>query len=176
MDRPMQRLLRILDRIEDAMSFGAVLLLVAITLAVCLEVFMRYALNDPLVWVVEFAEYALLYICFLGAAWALREGNHVRVDVFLYAFSQRWRQRFGVVSSVLGLGIALVLLIWGVGATWEKFVTGAYKPTVVEFPSWIVLLCIPVGSLILALRFLRHTIEFAAGTRSDRTGYEADIG
>ena len=172
----MQRFLRILDRIEDAMSFGAVLLLVAITLAVCLEVFMRYALNDPLVWVVEFAEYSLLYICFLGAAWALREGNHVRVDVFLYAFSQRWRQRFGVVSSVLGLGIALVLLIWGVGATWEKFVTGAYKPTVVEFPSWIVLLCIPVGSLILALRFLRHTIEFAAGTRSDRTGYEADIG
>ena len=172
----MQPLLRVLDRIEDAMSFGAVLLLVAITLAVCLEVFMRYALNDPLVWVVEFAEYSLLYICFLGAAWALREGNHVRIDIFLSAFSQRWRQRFGVISSLLGLCIALVLLIWGAGATWEKYVTGAYKPTVVEFPSWIVLLCIPVGSLMLALRFLRHTIEFAAGARSDRTGYEADIG
>ena len=172
----MQRLLHMMDRIEDAMSFGAVLLLVGITLAVCLEVFMRYALNDPLVWVVELSEYSLLYICFLGAAWALREGNHVRVDIFLSAFSQRWRRRFGVVSSILGLCISLVLLIWGAGATWEKYVIGAYKPTVVEFPSWIVLLCIPAGSLILALRFLRHTIEFAAGVRSDRASYEADIG
>ena len=172
----MPRLLRILEWIEDAMSFGAILLLAAITLAVCLEVFMRYVLNDPLVWVVEFSEYALLYICFLGTAWALREGNHVRVDIFLSAFSQRWRQRFGVVSSLLGLGIASVLVIWGALAVREKFISGAYNPTVVEFPTWIVLLCIPIGSLILALRFLRNTIEYAAGVRSDRTNYQTDIG
>lgn len=172
----MPRLLRILEWIEDAMSFGAILLLAAITLAVCLEVFMRYVLNDPLVWVVEFSEYALLYICFLGTAWALREGNHVRVDIFLSAFSERWRQRFGVVSSLLGLGIASVLVIWGALAVREKFISGAYNPTVVEFPTWIVLLCIPVGSLILALRFLRNMIEYAAGVRSDRTNYQTDIG
>ena len=172
----MPRLLRILEWIEDAMSFGAILLLAAITLAVCLEVFMRYVLNDPLVWVVEFSEYALLYICFLGTAWALREGNHVRVDIFLSAFSQRWRQRFGVVSSLLGLGIASVLVIWGALAVREKFISGAYNPTVVEFPTWIVLLCIPIGSLILALRFLRNMIEYAAGVRSDRTNYQTDIG
>ena len=172
----MQRLLRILDRIEDAMSFGAILLLAAITAAVCLEVFMRYVLNDPLVWVVEFAEYSLLYICFLGTAWALREGNHVRVDIFLSAFSERWRQRFGVVSSLLGLGIASVLVIWGALAVREKFISGAYNPTVVEFPTWIVLLCIPIGSLILALRFLRNMVEYATGVRSDRTNYQTDIG
>lgn len=172
----MPRLLRILEWIEDAMSFGAILLLAAITAAVCLEVFMRYVLNDPLVWVVEFSEYALLYICFLGTAWALREGNHVRVDIFLSAFSERWRQRFGVVSSLLGLGIASVLVIWGALAVREKFISGAYNPTVVEFPTWIVLLCIPVGSLILALRFLRNMIEYAAGVRSDRTNYQTDIG
>ena len=172
----MQRLLRILDRIEDAMSFGAILLLAAITAAVCLEVFMRYVLNDPLVWVVEFAEYSLLYICFLGTAWALREGNHVRVDIFLSAFSERWRQRFGVVSSLLGLGITSVFVIWGALAVREKFISGAYNPTVVEFPTWIVLLCIPVGSLILAFRFLRNMVEYATGVRSDRTNYQTDIG
>lgn len=169
----MSRLLRILDRIEDAMSAGAILLLVAITLMVCLEVFMRYALNDPLVWVVEFAEYSLLYICFLGAAWALRENNHVRVDIFLSAFSDRWRQRLGVVSSLLGLCVSSVLMIWGALAVWEKYVTGAYNPTVVEFPTWIVLLCIPLGSLVLGTRFLRNMIEYATGVRNDRTSFDA---
>ncbi len=169
----MKKLLRILDRIEDAMSVGAVLLLVAITVAVCVEVFMRYVLNDPLVWVVEMSEYALLYICFLGAAWALREGNHVRVDIFLNAFSTRWRQRFGVVTSLLGLIVASILMIWGALAVWEKYVTGAYNPTVVEFPTWIVLLCIPLGSLVLVLRFLRTMIEYAIGDRTDDINYAA---
>lgn len=170
----MQRLFHIQDRIENLMSAGALVLLVAITLAVCVEVFMRYVLNDPLVWVVELAEYSLLYICFLGAAWALREGNHVRVDIFLGAFSKRWRRRFGVASSLLGLGVAVILTIWGAGAVWEKYVTGAYNPTVVEFPTWIVLLCIPIGSLVLALRFLRFALEYATGTRRDVTSREAE--
>ena len=82
---------------------------------------------------------------------------------------------YRMLAAAPALGM-LVLLIWGVGATWEKYVTGAYNPTVVEFPSWIVLLCIPVGSLILALRFLRHTIEFAAGVRSDQASFETEIG
>ena len=171
----MQRMLRFLDRLENLMAAGAIVLLVAITLSVCLEVFMRYVLNDPLIWVVEMAEYSLLYICFLGTAWALREGNHVRVDIFLSMFSERWRQRFGVVSSLLGLCVALVLLIWGSLLVWEKYVTGAYNPTVVEFPSWIVLACIPVGALVLGLRFLRNMVEYALGIRSDRTNYEPGL-
>ena len=45
----------------------------------------------------------------------------------------------------------------------------------VEFPSWIVLLCIPVGSLFLGIRFLRNLIEYAQGTHEDRPSYEADL-
>ena len=120
------------------------------------------------------AEYALLYICFLGTAWALAKGQHIRIDIFLGAFPPRWRQRFGVASSILGLCIALILTIWGGLATWEKFVSGAYKPTVIEFPSWIVLLCIPVGSFFLCLRFLRNAIGYASGEIADRTDYRLE--
>lgn len=165
-------LLRLLDTIENVMAAAATMLLVAVTASVCLEVFMRYALNSPLTWVVELSEYALLYICFLGAPWALRNGTHIRIDIFLSAFPQRWRQRFGVLSSLLGLGISLVLLIWGVVATWDKFQSGAYKATVVEFPGWIVVAVIPLGSLILGLQFLRHLVGYATGAKIDRSDYD----
>ena len=170
----MRRILRVLDRIEELMAGSAILLLAGITIAVCMEVFMRYALRDPIIWVVELAEYALLYICFLGTAWALARGQHIRIDIFLGAFPPRWRQRFGVASSILGLCVALILTIWGGLATWEKFVSGAYKPTVIEFPSWIVLLCIPVGSFFLCLRFLRNAIGYASGEIADRTDYRLE--
>ena len=48
----MRRILRVLDRIEELMAGSAILLLAGITIAVCMEVFMRYALRDPIVWVV----------------------------------------------------------------------------------------------------------------------------
>ena len=171
----MARLLYALDRIENAMAGLAALLLVGITVAVCLEVFMRYVINQPLVWVVELSEYALLYICFLGTAWALRNDNHVKVDIVLNILPHRVRRVLGVISSLLGLSISAILLIWGTLATWEKFQSGAYNPTVVEFPSWIVLLCIPLGSFFLGTRFLRNLVEYAIGTHQDRPSYQVDI-
>ncbi|MEQ8700113.1 MAG: hypothetical protein RLT05_26575, partial [Bauldia litoralis] len=78
-----------------------------------------------------------------------------------------------VVTSLLGLIVASILMIWGALAVWEKYVTGAYNPTVVEFPTWIVLLCIPLGSLVLVLRFLRTMIEYAIGDRTDDINYAA---
>lgn len=172
----MKGLLRILDRIEGALAAVAIVLLVVVTLSVCLEVVMRYGFNAPLVWVVETGEYALLYITFLGTAWALRNGGHVRVDIILGLFSQRMRRVFGVISSGLGIVISLVLTIWGVVVTWDKFASSAYKPTVVEFPTWIVVIIIPIGSLFLGIRFLRNLVEYAKGERFDRTEAEEAAG
>ena len=87
----MHGLSRVLGRIEDVMAAAAALLLALVMLSVCLEVFMRYALNSPLVWVVELAEYALLYICFLGASWALRNGVHIRLQILPVYHLFPWR-------------------------------------------------------------------------------------
>lgn len=168
----MKGLLRRLDKIEDALAGVAIFLLVIVTLSVCLEVVMRYGFNSPLIFVVEIGEYALLYITFLGTAWALRNGGHVRVDIILGLFSQATRRVFGIIASGLGIMISLVFTIWGVLATWEKFVTGSYKVTVVEFPTWIVLIVIPFGSFFLGIRFLRNLVEYWTGERLDRTEAE----
>ncbi len=172
----MKGLLRLLDIIEGALAAAAILLLVVVTLSVCLEVVMRYGFNSPLVWVVEIGEYALLYITFLGTAWALRDGGHVRVDIILGLFSQKMRRIFGVISCTLGIIISLVLTVGGAYVTWEKFTSSAYKPTVVEFPTWIVVIVIPIGSLFLGVRFLRLLVEYAKGERFDRTEAEEAAG
>ena len=168
----MHGLSRALGRIENAMAAAAVLLLALVMLSVCLEVFMRYALNSPLVWVVELSEYALLYICFLGASWALRNGTHIRIDVFLWAFSDRWRRVFGMAASVFGVCISLILVVWGLVVTWDKFQSGAYKPTVVEFPGWIVVAIIPIGAMVLGLRFLHNLVGYATGEKVDDSSFD----
>ena len=60
------------DHILRILVAIACVILSLVMLSVCLEVFLRYFLNRPQVWVIELSEYALLYITFLSAAWVLK--------------------------------------------------------------------------------------------------------
>ncbi len=147
---------RILDKIMEIFAFLAGLILAFILLSVCLEVFMRYFLNRPLQWVVELTEYALLYITFLGAAWLLKRGGHINVDIFLSLLSSRTRAGLKIFSSLIGIIVSFCLVWYGFAVSWEHFQDGIYNITLLEFPKAPLLAIIPIGSLLLLAQFIRR--------------------
>ena len=158
MDHVFDRLGRLSRVLEDIFAVIAIALLVTVTLAVCTEVVMRYAFNSPIYFVVELSEYALLYITFFGTAWALRENGHVRIEIFLAGLRRRWRHRLGVVNAALGIVVSVVLVVFGASRTLDALERGLFRATLVEFPLWIVLLCIPIGGLLLLGRFTQRLV------------------
>ena len=64
-------------RIEDWVTFAIFWLM---TLAVFLQFFTRYVLNDCFAWTEEIATYCLVAIVFLGSAMCVRLGRHIHVD------------------------------------------------------------------------------------------------
>lgn len=159
----LERFDRVLARTENLFAVLGVWGLAFILLSVCLEIVMRGLFNRPQQWVSEITEYALLYVTFLGAAWLQRENGHVAVDLLTNALSERWRRYLAIVSSVLGIAIGAVFAWFGTTATINALVRGAHKPTVLEFPTWIVLAVIPVGGAVLGLRFLSQFLTLASG-------------
>ena len=156
----MNRMLRIFAAGENIAAAGATLLFVGMTVSICAEVLLRYGFNSPISWVVEISEYSLLWITFLGAAWVLRNGGHVRVDIVLQYLSPRALRVCGLVSSAMGALTALVLLIFGAEATYSAMMRGAFKPTGIDVPTWMVIIVIPVGGLLLLFRFARFFAEY----------------
>jgi C4-dicarboxylate transporter DctQ subunit len=154
------RLLRILAACENAAAAGAALLFVGITLAICAEVLLRYGFNSPIRWVVEISEYALLWITFLGAAWVLRSGGHVRVDIMLQYLSPAALRVCGLFSAAAGALTTLVLFAFGVEATVTAIMRGAFKPTGIDVPTWMIIIVIPAGALLLFFRFARLFAEY----------------
>ena len=154
---------RWLAKIEDAFANIALLGIVFLIGAVCFEMLMRGMFNRPQSWVIELTEYTLLYITFLGAAALQRRGGHVSVDLLTDALNEAWRRRLALVSAALCLIVVLVLTWFATLATLDAFRRGVYKPTVMEFPTWIVLAVIPVGSLLLSLRFAHRLLSLLAG-------------
>ena len=152
-----------LAKIENAFADVALVGIVFLIGSVCYEMLMRGLFDRPQVWVIELTEYTLVYITFLGTSALLREGGHVSVDLLTDALNAAWRRRLALVSAAICFCVTLVLAVFAALATLDAMKRGVYKPTVMEFPTWIVLAVIPVGSLLLVFRFAHRFLFLLSG-------------
>jgi C4-dicarboxylate transporter DctQ subunit len=145
----------VFDRVLDSTNILASILLVFIMLSVCIEVVSRYFFGSPTVWVVEISEMSLLYLTFLAAAFVLKRQAHVKIDLLLNRLNPRIQAMLGIVISIIG-AICFLFIVWyGAQVTWDNFLRGTYRSTVLEVPNAAVLFIIPLGSLLLVIQFLR---------------------
>ncbi len=56
----------------------------AILVVMSVQVFLRYVLNQSLVWSDELSRYLLIAMAFIGTATGMRKNNHIRIDVIDY--------------------------------------------------------------------------------------------
>jgi len=132
---------------------------------------LRYGFNAPLMGMIQISEIGLLYITFLGTAWALRRDHHVRIELIYQFLPAAWRTRMDVLGSLFGLTISIVLFAFGAMATWSHYLRGSFKPTLLEIHNWVILIVIPIGALPLALRYLIQLVHYLRGGRRDVQQY-----
>jgi TRAP-type C4-dicarboxylate transport system permease small subunit len=147
----------IFDRILDFMVIVAAILAVITTLVVAAGIFSRYFLNRPLVWTSEISGYILLYICFLVAAWVLKEEGHVKMDLVLSKLNPRAQSMMNIVTSAINTIVCLILTWYGAKVTWDLFRTHYFTPTILELPKFIFTIAIFIGGFTLSIQFLRRT-------------------
>ncbi len=123
------------------------------------EVIARYVFNSPTNWVHEsmFLMFGMQYM--LAGAYAYREDQHVRVDVFYSKFSPRGKALADVITSVFFF-IFILTMLW----TGSKFALDAINNSEVSFTEWgvqywPVKLMIPVGAALMALQGLSKLIK-----------------
>ena len=149
----------IFDFIVDALAFFAGVLLILIMLSVSVDVVMRYFLNRPQFWVGELCEYALLFITFTGTAWVLKRDGHVKIDILYTILNPKTKNILGVVVSIIGILVCVVLTYFGVYVAWDHYVRGVYNPTLMSFPKGPLLAIIPVGTFLLMVQFFRRAVR-----------------
>ncbi len=83
--------------------------------AFVLQVFMRYVVNRPLEWTLEACLIAYLWIVFWGAAFLVRERDHVAFNLVYAGVAPPLRRVLAIVGSAL-IGAAFVAAF---PATWD---------------------------------------------------------
>jgi C4-dicarboxylate transporter, DctQ subunit len=158
--------LRILDRLEELLI---TFLIAAATVIIFVAVAHRYLVGIPflypllfpinLAWAQELCIIMFVWMAKFGAAYGVRTGIHVGVDVVVNKLNPPWRKAtvlFGLLCGALFTAV--------VGTMGAKFVYGLMHTDQVtpdlELPSWIIYLCVPLGSYLMCFRFLQVARNF----------------
>lgn len=154
-------MLKGLDHLEEWLI---TLLMGAATLIIFLAVLHRYASGMPLLypylshldssWAQELCIFLFVWMAKFGAAYGVRTGIHVGVDLLVRKLSPPYQRR--IILLGLGCGIIFTAVIGSLGAymVWKIGHTQQTSADL-EMPMWIVYLCIPLGSYLMSFRFFQ---------------------
>ena len=176
---------KLLNRLEE---FIIAALMAVATTVIFVSVVHRYlsgyeipGLQDWLLdmnfgWAQEFCIILFVWMAKFGAAYGVRTGIHVGVDILINKLSGTSRAaliQIGLLCGVLftGLiGIFGALFVWENGMAYETltlfgrdtgdFFEGPTTPDL-EWPTWIVYSAVPLGSFLMCYRFLQVMVSFA---------------
>ena len=159
--------LHILDRLEETIIAS---LMAGATLLIFASVVHRFAAGTallyPLVsgmdltWAQELCIFMFIWMAKFGAAYGVRTGIHVGVDVVVRKLRPS-RQRAVVLFGLLcGAGFTAAVGTMGASFVWGLMGTDQTTPDL-EWPSWAIYLCIPLGSYLMCFRFLQVAWTYA---------------
>jgi TRAP-type mannitol/chloroaromatic compound transport system permease small subunit len=101
-----------IDRLNGAVGRAAAWLCVFVVAVQFGVVVLRYVFGLGSIWLTESIIYAHAALFMLAAAWTLREGGHVRVDVFYADASRRTRAWIDLGGALLLLLPFMLVLLW----------------------------------------------------------------
>ena len=157
---------RILDHLEEWLI---AFLIGAATLVIFVSVVHRFLSGVPyiqdytvqinLTWAQELCIFMFVWMAKFGAAYGVRTGIHVGVDVILRKLNgpaYRGMVVFGLLAGALFTGTVATL---GANFVWHMADTDQTSVDM-EIPMWWVYLCVPLGSSLMCYRFLQVAWSF----------------
>jgi TRAP-type C4-dicarboxylate transport system permease small subunit len=151
----MKRFWYLFDRSLDVMAALAGVILVLITAAVCYTIGMRYLFRKTTIWIIPMTEYALLWIVFLGTTWLLREKGHITTDIIYTHLNDKTKQTLDGIMFIIGGLTCAAMLFLGIIHMGQCLAGGVTDVRAITVPKSAIFVIIPVGSVFLAVQFLR---------------------
>ncbi len=122
-----------------------------VVVLVALQVVFRFGLNYSLDWTEELARYFFVASIYVGAALAIRENGHIRVEAVFLLLSPRNALLARMAADTVSLLFCLIMVYLGFVVSKTLLVAGQTSATL-ELPMGLVYGIIPVGFCLMSVR------------------------
>lgn len=148
-------------------------LLAAVTLITFAQVVARYVFNYSFVWALELATFLFGGLIFLGISYGVRIGAHIGVDALVKVLPRKAAYVAGIVATLLCL-LYTVIVFYGSWIYVDKMYEIGILAQDMPIPQWIPRLVMPIGFLLLFIRFFTVLIDMLRGRRTQLLGDEVE--
>ena len=159
-----------IDRLNAAIGRTAAWLCLLVVLVQFAVVVLRYVFGIGSIWLTETIIYGHATLFMLAAAWTLREGGHVRVDVFYADAGPRRRALVDLCGALLLLLPFMLVLLWFalpyVTRSWTILETS--RETSGLPAVFLLKTLIPLFAVMMALQGIAQTIRAIDVLHDDR--------
>lgn len=134
-----------------------ILLIVTVTLTF-IQVVMRYIFHNSLAWSEELARYLFLYLIWIGAAYAVKREQHLRIEIILNRIPKEKLKTFENFIYFIWLGFSVFLFISSLNMTMDVFASGQLSPAM-RIPMGYAYISIPLGTGLMCFRIIQKMLE-----------------
>lgn len=129
------------------------LLLTAMTLITFSQVVARYVFNSGAVWALELTTYLFAWLVMFGAAYCVKKGVHIGIDVIVNLFAKKTRRMLTLTAIGLCLLYCAILFKGG----WDyvaKLKMIGIEAEDMPIQEWKIKIILPIGFALIFLRLL----------------------
>jgi TRAP-type C4-dicarboxylate transport system permease small subunit len=170
-ERLMKGFIRTLDRNAERWALLVFYVLLVATMAV--EVLRREIFAYSSIWGEEIVRYSFIYLAWIGAASAVRERAHIRIDILLHYVGPRMKALIYIFGDLVMFGVALVALYWSFETVMVSAKFGSVSHGLRVSMVWF-LMAVPVGFGLMVLRLVQSFLRDLRSLRDGTPVYEGD--
>jgi len=139
---------------------------VLFTLAGCMltyEVLARYFFTAPTVWASELSQLCLIWGVLIAMAWALAARRHIAVDAVVGLLPPTLRRATDCFAMLAVAGFSALVTWKGWLIFYDSFERGRTTGSMLDLPTWVAELSVPVGFALLLVQALIEAKRAASG-------------
>ncbi len=165
---------RILDALNrNAERWALLVFYVMLVATMFIEVLRREVMAYSSIWGEEIVRYSFIYLAWIGAAAAVRERGHIRIDVILEYVGPRVKALLYIFGDLVMFAVALVALYWSFETVLVSAKFGSVTHGLRVSQVWF-LLAVPIGFAVMIFRLIQSFIRDVNDLRHGRPVFEGD--
>lgn len=139
-----------IERVVDAVGTATAWISLVIVGLMATNVLARYLFSTGTVWSQELEWHLLVPLVLFGMSYALRHGDHVRVDILYAKFPERAKVSVDLVSALLTAAISVIVIWLSIKYVQQAYVIDEGSPDPGGIPHrYLIKSLIPIGFALL---------------------------
>ena len=164
-------LMRHIDRNAERWLLLIFYVMLVITMAI--EVIRREVFSYSSIWGEEIVRYSFIYLAWVGAAAAVKERAHIRIDVLMHYLGPRTKALLYIFGDLVMFVVALIALYWSFETVLVSAKFGSVTHGLRISQVWF-LMAVPIGFALITLRLIQSFVRDVRSLKNGTPVFQGD--